>query len=71
MGVEPNIKFSTIETIINKYPDLVDKRGIQFLTQHMCASTEKAKRDLNWEPKISLKTGLEENINWMHKEEII
>ena len=41
--------------------------GIRFVTQHMCAAIDKARRDLDWRPEIPLHAGLADNFAWMRE----
>jgi nucleoside-diphosphate-sugar epimerase len=52
------------------YPEFVSL-SMKFAFKHMCASTAKAERELNWRPEISLQAGIRENIEWMESQKII
>ncbi|MHC4873718.1 MAG: NAD-dependent epimerase/dehydratase family protein [Planctomycetota bacterium] len=67
MGVAPEIEYLAIDDLVEKYPEKASKRGAQFLSQHMCASIEKAERDLGWKPEITLEVGIRDSVAWMRE----
>ncbi|MCK5843581.1 MAG: NAD-dependent epimerase/dehydratase family protein [Victivallales bacterium] len=68
LGAPPNFEYAPIKDIVASFPDETNERGMKFVSQHMCASIEKAARDLDWRPEIPLRAGLRENIEWMNHE---
>lgn len=71
MGVKADIEYVPFSDVVTKYGGLVNEFGMRFAGQHMCASIEKAARDLDWHPEIPLKVSLRENIEWMEAKGLI
>jgi len=71
MEVKPDIEYAPLAEVIELYPETVNKRGIKFICQHMCADITKAEHELDWHPEISLQAGICENITWMKQQNII
>jgi nucleoside-diphosphate-sugar epimerase len=46
-------------------PPKIRREGIRFLTRHARFSIEKAKRDLNYQPRISLEEGMKVTEQWL------
>lgn len=65
MGVEARLEYMPPDRICAMFPAETSRKGMLFSTQHMCASIEKARRELDWRPEIQLETGLKENAEWM------
>jgi nucleoside-diphosphate-sugar epimerase len=70
MQVKPEIKYVSLDEFEKVYPEFVSL-SMKFAFKHMCASTAKAERELNWRPEISLQAGIRENIEWMESQKII
>ena len=67
MNVEARIEYDTPENVHARYPAHTTLQALKFSTQHMCASIEKAREQLDWSPRIQLETGLRESVDWMLK----
>ncbi len=68
LGVEPRFEWGSVPEVIARHGEHLNERGLRFSCQHMCASTLKAKEQLNWSPRISLERGLQENLDWLRQQ---
>jgi len=68
LGVEPKIDYVDPEKILQQFPELVDRRGLFFASEHMCCDISKACREMGWQPETSLGAGLAKSVVWMRQE---
>lgn len=66
-GKQPEIHYMTIEDILAKYGSKVNEIGLKFLACHMCFTTEKARRDLEYMPKYTPEDAIIETALWAEK----
>lgn len=67
MGASAELEFVTPQTILSRFPQLTNERGLLFACEHMCCDVSKAERDLGWRPRIPLKKGIEDTLSWMRQ----
>jgi len=65
MGSGSTLSFASIPEVLARYPEITSERGVQFSCQHMCASIEKAREQIDWKPEIPLDVSLRETVQWM------
>ena len=68
LGVEPKIDYVDPEKILQQFPELVDRRGLFFASEHMCCDISKARHEMGWQPETSLGAGLAKSVVWMRQE---
>jgi len=62
-----------VEELIALYEEdgTINPVGARFVCEHMCIDISRARRELGYEPKISLEEGMERNIQWMFDQGLI
>jgi nucleoside-diphosphate-sugar epimerase len=62
---KPHIVHMDVEEILRKHRDLVPNvNGLRFLATHMCFDISKARRDLDFQPRITPEEAIEETAVW-------
>ena len=65
LGRRANIVHMPLEEIIRDHADLVeDVHGLRFLATHMCFDIGKARRDLEFSPRVTPEEAIEETAVW-------
>ena len=65
-GSAATIQYKPVLTFDSDLVDGFDRQSLdfRFLLEHMCFSNAKAKRDLGWEPSLTLEQGLIRTVAW-------
>ena len=71
LEAKPSFENVKPEEVMERYPDLVDRRGLLFACEHMCCDIGKAERELGWRPTTELETGIGKSIEWMREQQEI
>ena len=59
-----NINYMSVQGMLEKYGDAIYDVGLNFLTEHMCFSIEKAARDLEYKPIYTPEEAVIESALW-------
>ena len=61
---EVSINLMSVEAMLEKYGDAVNKTGLYFFATHMCYDINKAREQLGYVPHCTTETAIEENARW-------
>ena len=65
LGKKANIVHIPVEEIISNHSELVqDVHGLRFLATHMCFDISKARKDLEFNPRITPEEAIEQTAVW-------
>jgi len=73
LGVTPLVSWRPASEVSGQLVDdgYADINDLQFFMKHMSVDITRAKTELGYNPTVNLEEGLKDNINWMHKEDLI
>lgn len=73
MEKEPCVEWGPMDSLMPLLvgQGLADREGLLFLMEHMAVDISKARRELGYQPQISLEEGMRDNIQWMKEKGLL